>query len=150
MGNNNTNNTPSNNIGFAFYLKIIFVVFEVVGFAFTNSIAIISNAFHDSGDCIALALAYFLEKRSAKASDERYSYGYKRYSLLSSVILSIILIISSIVIIIEAVRRFVIVEQVNAQGMLWLSLVGIAVNLFVALKLHRGTSLNEKVVLIHI
>src|SRR5574344_1192756 len=150
MTDSNHKHLTTRNIGFTFYLKTLFVVFEIIGFFFTNSIAIISNAFHDGGDCLALALAFFLEKKSQKSADNYYSYGYKRYSLLSSVLLSIILIISSIVIIIEASRRFFIPEDVNAHGMMWLSFVGIIINLFVAIKLDKGKSFNEKVVFIHI
>jgi cation diffusion facilitator family transporter len=143
-------NASSWNIGFAFYLKVVFVFAEIVGFFFTNSMAVLSNAFHDGGDCLSLALAYFLEKKSTKPQDDKYSFGYARFSLLSSVVLALILIISSVIIIIEAVRRFFVFATVKPEGMLWLSIVGVFINLFVALKLNKGKSLNEKVVFIHI
>src|SRR5574344_2144625 len=138
------------NIGFAFYLKVVFVFAEIVGFFFTNSMAVLSNAFHDGGDCLSLALAYFLEKKSQKPKDDKYSFGYARFSLLSSVVLALILIVSSVIIIIEAIRRFFVVATVKPEGMLWLSIVGVFINLFVALRLNKGKSLNEKVVFIHI
>jgi cobalt-zinc-cadmium efflux system protein len=61
-----------------------------------------------------------------------------------------VLLVSSIFIVVEAVERLSEPQEVHAQGMLWLAVAGIAVNGFAALRLRRGSTLNERAVFIHI
>jgi len=138
------------NIRTAFFLNLGFAFVELIGGIITNSVAILSDAIHDFGDSISLAIAWALQKKSNKPKDEKYSYGYKRFSLLSSVILSGILLIGSILILIEAITRLFSPQDVNAQGMLWLAILGIIVNGLAALSVKRGKTLNERAVFLHI
>ena len=138
------------NIRTAFFLNLAFAFVELIGGIITNSVAILSDAVHDFGDSISLAIAWALQKKSNKAKDDKYSYGYKRFSLLSSVILSGILLVGSILILVEAIGRLFNPQEVNAQGMLWLSILGIIVNGLAALSVKRGKSLNERAVFLHI
>ena len=138
------------NIGVAFWLNAFFVVVEIVGGILTNSIAILSDALHDFGDCLSLAVAWAFQRKSKKRSDKIYSYGYKRYSLLGSIFLSGVLTISSIFVLYEASQRVFSPQDVDAPGMMWLAIAGIAINGAAALKVKKGTSLNEKAVYLHI
>lgn len=138
------------NISTAFILNALFVVVEVVGGLATNSIAILTDALHDLGDCLSLAVAWVMQKKSAKGRDNRYSYGYKRFSLLGSIFLSGALIISSVFILVEAGKRLVSPEEVKAHGMLWLAIAGIIINGAAALRVKKGSSLNERTVYLHI
>ena len=138
------------NIRTAFFLNLAFAFVELIGGIITNSVAILSDAVHDFGDSISLAIAWALQKKSNKAKDDKYSYGYKRFSLLSSVILSGILLIGSILILVEAIGRLFNPQEVNAQGMLWLAILGIIVNGLAALSVKRGKTLNERAVFLHI
>lgn len=54
------------NLSVAFFLNAFFVVVEVIGGLFTNSIAILTDALHDFGDCLSLATAWFLQKNLCK------------------------------------------------------------------------------------
>ena len=138
------------NIRTAFFLNLAFAFVELIGGVITNSVAILSDAVHDFGDSISLAIAWALQKKSNKTKDDKYSYGYKRFSLLSSVILSGILLVGSILILVEAIGRLFNPQEVNAQGMLWLSILGIIVNGLAALSVKRGKTLNERAVFLHI
>lgn len=138
------------NIRTAFFLNLAFAFVELIGGVITNSVAILSDAVHDFGDSISLAIAWALQKKSNKAKDDKYSYGYKRFSLLSSVILSGILLVGSILILKEAIGRLFSPQEVNAQGMLWLAIIGIIVNGLAALSVKRGKTLNERAVFLHI
>ncbi len=138
------------NIRTAFFLNLAFAFVELIGGIITNSVAILSDAVHDFGDSISLAIAWALQKKSNKAKDDKYSYGYKRFSLLSSVILSAILLVGSILILVEAIGRIFSPQEVNAQGMLWLAILGIIVNGLAALSVKRGKTLNERAVFLHI
>lgn len=152
MGHNHSHhdNNAGKNISMAFFLNAIFVVIELVGGILTNSIAIISDALHDFGDCLSLATVWFLQKKSTKGRDRIYSYGYKRFSLLGSIFLSGVLTVSSLFVLVAAVERIASPQQVSAQGMLWLAIFGVIINGAAALRVKKGTSLNERSVYLHI
>ena len=66
------------NILVAFILNLAFSVFEFIGGIFTGSVAIISDSIHDIGDAASIGISFFLEKKSKRQPDERYTYGYAR------------------------------------------------------------------------
>jgi cobalt-zinc-cadmium efflux system protein len=134
----------------AFFLNLGFAIVELVGGVLTNSVAILSDALHDFGDSISLGIAWALQKRSAKGRDGRFMYGYKRFSLLGSVFLSGVLLVSSIFIVTEAVKRLADPQPVHAQGMFWLAVAGVVINGIAALRLKKGTTLNERAVMLHL
>lgn len=152
MGHNHTHGhkAAQENITIAFFLNAFFVIVELIGGIFTNSIAILTDALHDFGDCISLAIAWFLQKKSTQERDNKYSYGYKRFSLLGSIYLSLVLTVSSVFVVIEAVKRIISPQEVNAEGMLWIAIFGIIINGAAALRVKRGASWNEKAVYLHI
>lgn len=133
----------------AFLLNLIFAVFELVGGALTGSVAIISDSVHDLGDSASIALSYILEKKSKKKPDDKYTFGYLRYSVLGSLIMTIILIVGSLFVIIHACERIIHPVEINYNGMLIFSVLGIAVNLAAAIFTHKGESLNQKAVNLH-
>jgi len=137
------------NIKVAFFLNLFFTLLEIVGGFFTNSMAILSDAVHDFGDCMSLGLAWYFQKVSGKGSDSSYSYGYKRFSLMGAVINSIVLIVGSIFILSAAIPRIFHPEKTQAAGMFFLAIVGVLVNGIAFIRLKKGSSLNEKVVSLH-
>ncbi|WP_435262793.1 cation diffusion facilitator family transporter [Tenacibaculum sp. nBUS_03] len=150
MGHNHSHNNSSENLATAFFLNIAFTIIEFIGGFFTNSLAIMSDALHDLGDSLSLGLAWYFEKKSSKKPTEKYTYGFKRLSLLGAIINSIVLIVGSIFIIIEAIPRIMNPQNSDAIGMMWLALLGIFVNGAAVLKLKKGTTINEKVVYLHL
>ena len=74
------------NILIAFILNLSFSIFEFIGGIFTGSVAITSDAVHDIGDAVSIGISYFLEKKSKKQPDEKYTYGYARYSIIGGFI----------------------------------------------------------------
>lgn len=133
----------------ALCLNLGFALIELVGGLWTNSVAILSDALHDFGDAMAMLIALGLEKLSQKKSDQNFSYGYKRFSTLGAVITGGILVVGSIVILFEAVPRIFNPTQPHADGMILLALLGVLVNGYAALKVAKGTSLNEKMLMWH-
>lgn len=80
-------------ITLAFWLNLLFSIIEIVGGVLTNSTAIISDAFHDFMDACAIGVAVLLEKIAGKKRTAAFSYGYKRFSLLSAIGMSVFLLI---------------------------------------------------------
>ena len=68
----------------AFILNLFFSALEFVGGIFTGSVAIISDAVHDIGDATSIGISFFLERKSKKQPDTKFTYGYARYSDLCS------------------------------------------------------------------
>ncbi|NLB01952.1 MAG: cation transporter, partial [Bacteroidales bacterium] len=90
------------NLSIAFFLNLGFSILEFFGGLYVNSIAIVSDAVHDLGDSISLGTAWYLDKRSRQHPDKKYSFGYRRFSLLGALINSVVLIAGSVYVIYEA------------------------------------------------
>ena len=137
------------NIFIAFILNLLFSIIEFFGGFLTNSIAIISDSIHDFGDSLSIGISYFLEKKSKRKPDNKYTYGYMRYSLLGSTITTLILLIGSILVIYNAITRIIKPIDINYNGMIILSIVGVIINILASYFTHEGNSLNLKAVNLH-
>lgn len=138
------------NIRLAFILNLGFALVEAAGGIWTNSIAILSDALHDFGDALSLGAAWYFQKRAAKQPDERFSFGYARFSLLGALVSSVVLVAGSVLILINTIPRLFAPQSVHPQGMLAFAVLGILVNGAAMLRLSKGKSLNEKVVSWHL
>lgn len=138
-----------NNILIAFILNITFSIFELLGGLLTNSVAILSDSIHDLGDAISIGISYFMERKSKKQANNKYTYGYIRYSVLGSVITTTILLVGSILMIIGAVNRLFNPVEVNYSGMIIFAIVGVILNFIAAYVTREGDSLNQKSVNLH-
>ncbi len=138
------------NIKVAFFINLVFTIIEIIGGVMTNSIAILSDAVHDLGDSLSLGLAWYFQNYSKKKESKNYSYGYSRFSLLGAIINSIVLVVGSFFIIIKAIPRLIHPEQPETQGMIILAIMGVVFNGAAVLRLKKGTSINERVVSLHL
>ena len=137
------------NILIAFLLNLSFSIFEIIGGLFTNSIAILSDAVHDLGDSLSIGISYFLEKKSKKKPDNKYTYGYTRYSVLGAIITNTILIIGSIFVIYNAIIRIISPAEIKYNRMIIFAIIGTIVNIIAAYATKEGDSLNQKAVNLH-
>lgn len=137
------------NILIAFILNLSFSIFEFVGGIITGSVAILSDSIHDIGDAASIGVSFFLEKKSKKQPDNTYTYGYARYSVLGSVITTVILMVGSILVIVNAVRRIINPVPINYNGMIIFAVIGTVVNFIAAYFTKDGDSLNQKAVNLH-
>lgn len=137
------------NILVAFILNLSFSIFEFIGGAVTGSVAIVSDAVHDIGDAASIGVSYFLERKSKKKPDEIYSYGYTRYSIIGSVITTLILLFGSVMVIYNAADRIMNPVEVNYNGMILFAVIGAVVNFGAAWFTRDGDSLNQRAVNLH-
>lgn len=142
--------SSSKNIGIAFFINFFFTIIEFIGGFYTNSLAIMSDAVHDLGDSFSLGMAWYFQKLSKKKATKKFSYGFQRFSLLGAILNSIILLVGSILVLIQAIPRLISPEVSDAKGMMWFAFLGIIVNGVAVLKLKKGTSINERVVSLHL
>lgn len=153
---------PKNALTFAFWINLFFSVIELVGGLMTNSTAIVADSFHDFMDAGAIGLAIFLEKVSGRKRTRRFSYGFKRFSLLSALVFSVFLLVGCAGMVISAYRSFITPKAVNSVGMLWLAVLGLAVNSFAFFSIkkgeahahhghhHGGTNFNHRSIMLHL
>ena len=140
----------SQRIAWAFWLNFVFTIIEFIGGWLTNSVAIMADAVHDLGDSLSIGLAWYLSKLGHKSATDKYSYGFKRLSLLGAMINGLILVVGSVWILSEAIPRLMQPEMPVTEGMMGMAVLGIIVNGFAAYKLHGGHSMNEKVLNWHL
>jgi cobalt-zinc-cadmium efflux system protein len=137
------------NILIAFILNLAFSIFEFLGGIFTGSVAIVSDAIHDIGDAASIGISWFLEKKSKRQPDDQHTYGYLRYSVLGSLITTVILLLGSGTVIYNAVGRIISPTEINYDGMILFAVVGVCVNFGAAFFTREGDSLNQKAVNLH-
>ena len=142
--------TSTENVKLAFFLNLLFTLIEFVGGLWCNSMAVLADAIHDLGDTIALGFSWYMERISDRKRDGNFSYGYRRFSLLSALVNCIVLISGSILVLIEAIPRILRPESVNVPGVFLLSILGILFNGVAFWRLKRGETLNEKLVTWHL
>lgn len=139
------------NLKVAFFLNVTFTIIELIGGLLTNSMAILSDAIHDLGDSIAIGSALYLEKTSEKKRDKHFSYGYRRFSTLAALLNIVILTAGSVVIIYETIPRLLNPQEVHAQGMMALAVLGVIMNGLAVIRLKNdGKSLNNRTVMLHL
>ena len=137
------------NILIAFILNLSFSIFEFIGGIFTGSVAITSDAVHDIGDAASIGISYFLEKKSKKQPDEKYTFGYARYSIFGGFINTLILLLGSVVMMYNAINRIFNPAEIYYNGMIVFAVVGVIVNFCAAFFTREGDSLNQKAVNLH-
>lgn len=138
-------------MGVAFFLNLSFTIIEIIGGILTGSIAIISDAIHDLGDSISLGMSWYLERKASRKPSDKYTFGYKRLSLMGSLLNAAVLIFGSLYVLIEAGKRLFEPVSPNSQGMFWLAILGIAVNGYAAYRIKKGESgMNQKMLSWHL
>lgn len=137
------------NILFAFIINLSFSIIEFFGGIFTKSVAILSDSIHDMGDALSIGISFFLEKKSKKKPDNNYTYGYIRYSVLGGLITTVILLVGSILVIYNAIKRIINPVDINYHGMIILAIIGVILNFIAAYLTRDGDSINQKSVNLH-
>ena len=127
----------------SFLLIVAFMVIEAIFGFLSNSLALISDAFHMLSDAAALFLSLMAFKISEKRANLKKTFGYKRVEIIAAFVNASALIALGIFVIIEAVVRFFSEPQIEAETMLAISILGFAVNLIVAIYMHKSSDIKE-------
>ena len=138
------------NMLWVFLLNIFFSISEFVFGAIFNSQAILSDAVHDLGDAVSIGLAWIFQKLSLKRANERFSYGFRRFSLLGALITSIVLLVGSLSIIRETIPRLLNPEPLDETGVFWVAIAAIFINFFSMRLMSKGRSTNERLLNLHL
>lgn len=130
---------------------LIFLV-EFVGGFWTGSLALLSDSAHVFLDAFALGLSYLALRAASLPPNDRHTYGYHRLQVLAALANGATLLLIAVEILREAWSRFRHPAPVSAGPMLAIAVVGLAVNLVVALALrkHDRDDLNTRSAFLHV
>jgi cobalt-zinc-cadmium efflux system protein len=133
-------------------LNAIITVTEIIGGILSGSLALLSDALHNFSDTIAIALSYFANRFAQKPRDEKRTYGYKRAEILAALVNATVLLALSILLIIEAIKRWQSPETINGLMMIIVALVGLIANFISVFLLEKDShhNLNIKSSYLHL
>lgn len=129
-----------------------FMVVELVGGILANSLALLADAGHMFTDVGALVLALFAAWLARRPAPPEKTYGYLRAEILAALVNGGVLLVLAFLIVRDAIGRFAAPPQVEPRILMSVAAVGLAVNIFGAIMLHRGHqhSLNVRGAYFHV
>ena len=133
-------------------LNLIITAAQIIGGLISGSLALISDAIHNLSDSVSIGLAYVAQILSGKPVTKKSTFGYKRAETLAAFINSVALIGISVYLVIEAVKRILTPQQVNADWMFWLGLLGLFANgiSVLILQKEKDNNINIKAAYLHL
>lgn len=133
----------------AFFLNLSFAIVEFIAGGIFGSSAVLADSVHDFGDAVAIGISAFLESISNRKEDSHYTLGYKRFSLLGAVITAVILMTGSVLVILENITKIFHPQSVNDEGIFWLGIIAITINVLASLVIRKGQTKNESILSLH-
>ena len=141
--------TTNRAVWLAFFLNLSFAIVEFIAGGVFGSSAVLADSVHDLGDAIAIGLSAFLETISNREEDSRYTLGYKRFSLLGALVTAVILMTGSVLVILENLTKLFHPKPVNDEGILWLGIIAVSINVLASLVVRKGKTKNESILSLH-
>jgi len=136
-------------IWLAFFLNLSYAIVEFIAGGIFGSSAVLADSVHDLGDAIAIGISALLETISNREEDRQYTLGYKRFSLLGAMLTAVILMIGSVLVILENITKIVHPQPVNEEGILWLGIIAVGINILASLVVRKGKTKNESILSLH-
>ncbi|OGT58067.1 MAG: cobalt transporter [Gammaproteobacteria bacterium RIFCSPHIGHO2_12_FULL_42_10] len=136
----------------AIFLMLSYTLIEIYfGFS-AHSVSLLADAVHNFGDGLGLILAWFANWLLSLSPRKRYSYGFKRMSIISALINAFILVITSTVIAFEAILRLFHLTPINETTVISIAILGILVNGGSSLLFKKGaeSDLNIQSAFLHL
>jgi cobalt-zinc-cadmium efflux system protein len=140
----------------AFYigiaLNLAFTIAEFTVGILNNSLALIADAGHNLSDVASLIISLIGLKLAQKAASLAYTYGYKKASILASLINAVLLIVIVINIFIEAVERLYMPPELMGDVIIVTATIGVVINTVSAFLFFKGQKedINVKGAFIHL
>lgn len=130
------NNSRERSFLLSLGLTSVTFLFELIGGIWSGSLALISDSAHVFLDVFALGISYLAIRVAMRPANDTHSYGFHRLEVLAAFANGISLLFISIGIFYEAWQRWFTPTEIHAEGMLWIAVVGLVINLLVARVLH--------------
>jgi len=133
-----------------FFLILIFAVIELAGGIWTNSLALLGDAWHMFSDVFALGLAWFASHHAA--TSKKHKSGQSHIEIMASIINAVLMLIVVVYIVVEAVDRLKNPHVVTGGYVMLIAFVGLIVNIIVAKLLHHDdhNDHNRRAAFLHV
>lgn len=132
-------------------LNLLFVLVEAgIGFAY-HSLGLLSDAGHNLSDVFSLLLSLFAIRMATRKGNSHFTYGYKKSTVLVSLVNAVILLIAVGGILIESIYKLKSTTPISGEAISWTAGAGIVINGATALLLMKGqkNDLNIKGAFLH-
>lgn len=146
----------TNNLTAAFYVGIglnaVYTLIEfIVGYS-TNSLILIADASHNLSDVASLIIALIGMRLAQKAASTMYTYGYKKASILASLINAVLLIFIVVKLVVESIERFSSPIATTGTVIILTALIGVVINSLSAFLFYKGQKddINAKGAFLHL
>ena len=141
--------TTKGAVWLAFFLNLSYAIVEFIAGGVFGSSAVLADSVHDLGDAIAIGVSAVLETISNREEDSHYTLGYKRFSLLGAMVTAVILMTGSVLVILENITKLFNPQPVNDEGILWLGIIAVSINVLASLVVRKGKTKNESILSLH-
>src|SRR3990167_5343591 len=133
-------------------LNLTFTIFQIVFALFANSMSLLADAAHNFGDVLGLMLAWGANWLLTRPARKRYSYGYKRTTILAAITNALILVATSALIAYQSIYKLFHISAINEVIVIFVALIGIFINGGTALLFMKGAhdDLNIKGAFLHL
>jgi cobalt-zinc-cadmium efflux system protein len=154
MEHNHSNNNDIN-LGNAFkagiIINVIFISIEALFGFFSNSMALIADAGHNLSDVLALIFSWFAVILSQRLPTLKFTYGFRRSTILIALLNTILLLAAVSFIIYETVQRLNNPMKIDAKSVMIVAAIGLVVNAFTAWLFMKGNKhdLNIRSAFVH-
>ncbi len=127
---------------FSIILNLILTVAQLIGGIISGSLALISDTLHNFSDVVSLSISYSANKLIRREASYKRTFGYKRAEIMAAFINSSTIVIVAIYLIYEAIHRFIEPQEIGSDIVIWMALLGIAVDGFSMLLLKKDSDKN--------
>ncbi len=140
------------NLIISILLNILITVAQVIGGLLSGSLSLLSDALHNFSDVLSLMVSYVATVLSKKEASTNKTFGYKRAEIIAAFVNAASLIVIAVILIKEAIQRFMNPLEIESNLVIWLSLIAIAGNGFSVLLLKKDaeSNMNMKSAYLHL
>jgi len=135
-------NLTGRNLIISILLNIVITVAQVIGGLISGSLSLLSDALHNFSDVISLIVSYIANLLSKRQASLKKTFGYKRAEIVAAFINAATLIVVAILLIYEAIERFLNPQTIESGLVIWLSIVAIIGNGMSVLLLRKDSKSN--------
>ena len=130
------------NLLISIFLNILITISQVIGGVVSGSLALLSDALHNFSDVLSLVISYIANLLAKKDASINRTFGYKRAEIFAAFINASTLIIIAVLLIIEAIKRFINPQTIESNLVIWLSFIAILANGFSVLLIRKDANVN--------
>ncbi len=132
-------------------LNVLFVIAEVIAGLLNGSMSLLTDAGHNLSDVASLVLSLIAFSLAKKRSTDKFTYGYKKTTVLAALLNAVLLLIAIGILGFESVQRLISPQPVDGSVIAWVAGLGIIINAITALLFfkNRKSDLNIKSAYLH-